>query len=168
MTESYSLSPVSRREIQRPARRTGYAGTPTIRNARSLSFPFHSPAPWKRVSVASTASPRAVLQCPAVEVREGLGRSPGRAIGHLIPRHSTQVRDGLRASCRGAAFDLRCRSCQATSSITSTVPLNEIASAARLASNSAYIGAWVEMPMISLPSRAGRRDHAGLSTTCPI
>ena len=136
-------------------------------------YRFHStrPAPWKRVSVASSTArvPRAVLQCPAVEVREGLGRSPGRAIGHpFIPRHSTQVRDGLRASCRGAAFDLRCRSCQATSSITSTVPLNEIASPARLASNSAYIGAWVEMPMISLPSRAGRRDHAGLSTTCPI
>ena len=67
----------------------------------------------------------------------------------------------------GAAFDLRCRSCQATSSITSSVPLNEIASPAGLPSNSAYIGAWVEMPMISLPSRAGRRDHAGLSTTCP-
>jgi hypothetical protein len=39
-----------------------YAGTPTIRNARSLSFPFHSPGAmggesvWRR---ASTASPRA-------------------------------------------------------------------------------------------------------------
>lgn len=62
----------------------------------------------------------------------------GRAIRHpLIPRRSTQVRDGRRALCRGAAFDLRCRSCQATSSITSSVPLNEIASPARLPSNSA-------------------------------
>lgn len=41
---------------------------------------------------------------------------PGRAIRHpLIPRHSTQVRDGRRALRRGVAFDLRCRSSQATS-----------------------------------------------------
>ena len=38
---------------------------------------------------------------------------------------------------RGAAFDLWCRSCQATSSITSSLPLNEIASPAHLPSNSA-------------------------------
>ena len=134
-------------------------------------YRFHStrPAPWKRVSVASTSSPRAVLQCRLSRSGKAWEDRPGRAIRHpLIPRHSTQARDGRRALCRGAAFDLRCRSCQATSSITSSVPLNEIASPAGLPSNSAYIGAWVEMPMISLPSRAGRRDHAGLSTTCPI
>src|SRR5215471_15485023 len=44
------------------------------------------------------------------------------------PWKPTQVRKGRRGLRRGAAFDLRCRSCQATSSITSPVPLNEIAS----------------------------------------
>ena len=126
----------------------GYAGTPTIRNARSLLFPFRSPGAMEGGSVrrrASTASSRGrelqahdttVLQCPAVEVGEGLGRSPG-------PRHTStasflgphKIRDGRRASYRGAAFDLRCRSCQATSSITNSLPLNEIASPARLPSN---------------------------------
>lgn len=38
-----------------PVRRTEkYARAPTIGNARSLSFPFHLPAPWKRVDVASS------------------------------------------------------------------------------------------------------------------
>src|SRR5215467_9408642 len=40
-----------------------YAGTPTIGNAQSLSFPFHSPGAMKRVKLvwcrASTTSPRA-------------------------------------------------------------------------------------------------------------
>ena len=43
-------SPVSRLDAQK-----GYAGTPTIGNARSLWFPFHSPgAMGRRVSVASS------------------------------------------------------------------------------------------------------------------
>jgi hypothetical protein len=47
----------------------------------------------------------------------------------FIPGHPTQARDGRRALCRGAAFDLWCRSCQATS-ITSSLPLNEVTSLA--------------------------------------
>ena len=66
-----------------------YAGTPTIGNARSLSFPFHSPsaieAGWcgveRRPPVQGRSELQAhdatVLQCLAVEVREDLGRSPG-------------------------------------------------------------------------------------------
>jgi hypothetical protein len=70
-------------------------------------YRFHStrPAPWKRVSVASTASPRAVLQCPAVEVREGLGRSPRprptfHAYATRLPR---RARNRLRSPRRGVA-----------------------------------------------------------------
>jgi len=66
-----------------------YAGTPTIGNARSLSFPFHSlgameagwclverrpPVPGRSELQAHDAT---VLQSLAAEVREGLGRSPG-------------------------------------------------------------------------------------------
>src|SRR6516165_12667095 len=69
--------------------RERYAGTPTIGNARSLSFPFHAPgameAGWcgveRRPPVQGRSELQAhdatVLQCLAVEVREGLGRSPG-------------------------------------------------------------------------------------------
>ena len=69
--------------------RERYAGTPTIGNARSLSFPFHSPsaieAGWcgveRRPPVQGRSELQAhdatVLQSLAVEVREGLGRSPG-------------------------------------------------------------------------------------------
>ena len=55
-----------------------------------------------------------MLQCLAVEVRKGSGRS-ARTVPYVIrfiPGHPTQVRDGRRALCRGAAFDLWCRSCQ--------------------------------------------------------
>ena len=64
----------------------GYAGTPTIGNARSLWFPFHS---WeasqcgveRRPPVQGRSELQAheatVLQCLAAEEREGLGRSPG-------------------------------------------------------------------------------------------
>ena len=77
-------SPVSRLDAQK-----GYAGTPTIGNARSLSFPFHSlgamEAGWCRVErrppvhgrIELQAHDATVLQCLAVEVREDLGRSPG-------------------------------------------------------------------------------------------
>jgi hypothetical protein len=77
-----------------------------------------------------------MLQRLAVEVRKGLGRSPG-------PCHTSSAsflgtpQDSGRLPCRGGAFDVRCRGCQATSSITSSLPLNEIASPARLPSNSA-------------------------------
>src|SRR4051794_36897243 len=66
-----------------------YAGTPTIRNARWLSFPFHSSgvmeAGWCGVERRPPVQGRSklqphdttVLQCLAVEVGEGLGRSPG-------------------------------------------------------------------------------------------
>ena len=73
-----------------PVRRTDrYAGTPTIGNARSLLFPFHSPgameAGWcgveRRPPVPGRSELQAhdatVLQSLAAEVREGLGRSPG-------------------------------------------------------------------------------------------
>ena len=91
-------------------------------------YRFHStrPAPWKRVSVASTASPRAVLQCPAVEVREGLGRSPGlchtssasllgahKDSGQLpcaVPRRSFRRRVGCgREPCRNRWQARACR-----------------------------------------------------------
>jgi len=107
---------------------------------------FHStrPTPWeasqcgveRRPPVQERSELQAhettMLQCLAVEVRKGLGRSPGpcRTSSASFPGYPTQVRDGRRALCRGAAFDLRCRSCQATSSITSSLPLNEIASPA--------------------------------------
>jgi hypothetical protein len=55
-----------------------------------------------------------MLQCLAVEVRKGSGRS-ARIVPYVIrfiPGHPTQVRDGRRALCRGAAFDLWRRSCQ--------------------------------------------------------
>ena len=115
-------------------------------------YRFHStrPALWKRVSVASSVDRqskggvnfrRTTRRCFSVWLsRSGKAWEdrPARAIRHpLIPRHSTQVRDGRRALCRGATFDLWCRGCQATSSITSSLPLNEIASPARLPSNSA-------------------------------
>ena len=74
----------------------GYAGTPTIGNARSLWFPFHSPGATeagqcgveRRPPVQERSELQAhdamVLQCPAVEVREGLGRSPGLSHTRLM------------------------------------------------------------------------------------
>src|SRR5215831_4090637 len=131
-----------------------YDGDRTRR--QSLEMPgryrFHStrPAPWKRVSVASSVDRqskggvnfrRTTRRCFSVRLsrsEKAWEDRPGRAMRHpLIPRHSTQVRNSRRALSRGAAFDLRCCSCQATSSITRPVPLNEIASPARLPSNSA-------------------------------
>jgi len=56
-------SPVSRLDAQK-----GYAGTPTIGNARSLWFPFHSPGAmggesvWRRASTASPVQGRSELQ----------------------------------------------------------------------------------------------------------
>lgn len=124
----------------------GYAGTPTIRNARSLLFPFRSPGAMEGGSVrrrASTASSRGERTSGARH--DGASVSGCRGWGRLGngPRHTStasflgphKIRDGRRASYRGAAFDLRCRSCQATSSITNSLPLNEIASPARLPSN---------------------------------
>jgi hypothetical protein len=64
----------------------------------------------------------------------------------FIPGHPHMFATVAVALCRGAAFDLWCRSCQATSSITNSLPLNKIASPAHLPSNSGQIGAWVEMP----------------------
>lgn len=115
---------------------------------------FHStrPAPWKPVGVAWSVERQApvqewselqarettMLQCVAVEVRKGSERSTGPS--HTLPASflaPKEVRDGRRTLCRGAAFDLPCRCCQATSSITNFLPLNEIASPARLPSNSA-------------------------------
>jgi hypothetical protein len=78
----------------------GYAGTPTIRNALSLLFPFHSPAAmggvsvWRRASTAvqgrSELQPHdaTVLQCLAVEVREGLGRHTSSAFFLGTPQNS--------------------------------------------------------------------------------
>ena len=134
-----------------PVRRTeGYADTPTIRNERSLLFSFHSPGGMeagqcgveRRPPVQGRSELQAhdatVLHCPAVEGGKTWEDRPGRAIRHsLFPKHSTQVSDGRRALPREAAFDLRCRSYQATSSITSSLPLNETASPARLPASSA-------------------------------
>ena len=52
-----------------------------------------------------------MLQCLAPEVRR-IGKI-ARAVSYVIrflPKHPTQFRDGRRALCRGAAFDLWCRS----------------------------------------------------------
>jgi len=102
-----------------------YAGTPTIGNARSLWFSFHSPGAMEAGQCGVERRPpdqerselqaheATVLQCLAVEVRKSLGRSP--TVPYVIrffPGHPTQLRDGRRALCRGAAFDLWCRSCQ--------------------------------------------------------
>ena len=67
----------------------GYADTPTIRNALSLSFPFRSPgdmeAGWCGVERRSSVQERSeiqaqeatMLQCLALEVREGFSLSFG-------------------------------------------------------------------------------------------
>ena len=113
---------------------------------------FHStrPAPWKLVSAALSVDRQSKSGVNFRRTRRGcfsvwLSRSgkawedrPDRAIRH--PLHSWAPHTGSRRSpcvMPRAAFDLRCRSCQATSSITSSRPLNEIASPARLPSNSA-------------------------------
>ena len=105
---SYNRHGAARLDTQK-----GYAGTPTIRNARSLLFPFLSPGAMKAASSVPVqgrserqARDARVLQCPGVE--EGSGRSPGLCHHPLTARHSTQVRDGRHALGRGAAFDLRC------------------------------------------------------------
>ena len=110
-------------------------------------YRFHSTrrAPWKRVSVASSvdrhelqAHDATVLQCLAVGVGKAWEDRPGCAIRHLLPSSAPhKIWDSCRALRQGAAFDLPCRCCQATRSITSSLPLNEIASPARLPSNSA-------------------------------
>jgi hypothetical protein len=68
----------------------------------------------------------------------GLGRSPGVCDTSSASFLGTpQESEPSPCVMPGPAFDLRCRGCQATSSITSFLPLNEIASPARLPSNSA-------------------------------
>ena len=93
---------------------------------------------WRRASAASPerselqAHDATVLQCLAFEVSEGLGRSPG-------PRHTSSAsflgtpQDSGRLPCfmPRRCFRTVVSSCQATSSTTSSVPLNEIASPAR-------------------------------------
>ena len=116
----------------------GYADTPTIRNALSLSIPFHSPAAmeagWcgleRRPPVQGWSELQAhdatVLQSLAVEVREGLGRSPGlchtssasllgahKDSGQLpcaVPRRSFRRRVGCgREPCRNRWQARACR-----------------------------------------------------------
>jgi hypothetical protein len=113
-------TPYNRHGSARFDAQKGYAGTPTIRSARSLSFPFHSPGVWKRVSVASSVDRqskggvnfrRATRRCFSVWLSRS-GKTwedrPGRAIRHpLIPRHSTQVRDVMpRGSFRPSVSQL--------------------------------------------------------------
>ena len=104
-------------------------------------YRFHSirPAPWKRVGVASRRPPfqgrselqahdATVLQSLAVEVREGLGRSPGlchtssasllgahKDSGQLpcaVPRRSFRRRVGCgREPCRNGWQAPICRNC---------------------------------------------------------
>src|SRR6478609_7835050 len=97
-----------------------YAGTPTIGNAGSLWFPFHSPGATeagqcgveRRPPVQERSELQAhdamVLQCPAVEVREGLGRSPGPCHTSSASFLGTPHRFATVAVryARGAAFDL--------------------------------------------------------------
>jgi hypothetical protein len=90
-------------------------------------YGFHStrPAPWKRVSAALSVDRQSKSGANFRRTRRRcfsvwLSRSgkawedrPDRAIRHpLHSWHPTQVRDDRRALCRGAAFDLCCRSCQ--------------------------------------------------------
>ena len=90
-------------------------------------YGFHStrPAPWKRVSAAlsvdrqskSGETSGAQGDDASVSGRRGQERvgKIARTVPYVIrfiPGHPTQVRDGRRALCRGAAFDLWCRSCQ--------------------------------------------------------
>jgi len=89
----------------------GYAGTPTIRNAQSLWFPFHSPAPWKRVSAALSVDRqsksgvtfrRTRRRCFSVRLRRK-GKAwedrPGRVIRH--PLHSWAPLSCLSCSDNG-------------------------------------------------------------------
>ena len=91
-------------------------------------YGFHStrPAPWKRVSAALSVDRqsksgvnfrRTRRRCFSVWLsRSGKAREdrpgPCHTSSASFPGHPTQVRDGRRALCRGAAFDLWCRSCQ--------------------------------------------------------
>ena len=53
-----------------------------------------------------------MLQCLAGQERLGKIARTVPYVIRFIPGRPTQVRDGRRALCRGAAFDLWCRSCQ--------------------------------------------------------
>ena len=118
-----------RQPLEMPGRYCFHSTRPTPWEASQCGVERRPPVQERSELQAHEAT---MLQCLAVEVRKGLGRSPGpcRTSSASFPGYPTQVRDGRRALCRGAAFDLRCRSCQATSSITSSLPLNEIASPA--------------------------------------
>ena len=80
-------------------------------------YGFHStrPAPRKRVSAALSVDRQSKS---GVNFRRTRGRCFGKIartvpyVIRFIPGHPTQIRDGRRALCRGAAFDLWCRSCQ--------------------------------------------------------
>ena len=126
---TYRKAKPARQILEMPSRYCFHSTRPTPWEASQCGVERRPPVQERSELQAHEAT---MLQCLAVEVRKGLGRSPGpcRTSSASFPGYPTQVRDGRRALCRGAAFDLRCRSCQATSSITSSLPLNEIASPA--------------------------------------
>ena len=89
-----------------------------------------------------------VLQCLAVEIREGLGRSPSRAIRHPVPSQAPHI-VSRRSPCVMPGRRFR----PSVSQLSSDLLDHEFPSVERdRATGALALQLWVEMPMISLPS----------------